>query len=101
MRVIEKVKVVLSVIGLSAALLCGTVNAEDSKYTRDTMMEVILFTPALREAMAKHVPDLMANPQIDQASVISLGDLAGYVPDQLTDDVINAILADLNKVEVK
>ena len=73
--------------------------AEDEKYTRATSMEVILFTPELRSAMAKHVPDLMSNPEIDQASVISLGELAGYVPDQLTDEVINAILEDLNKVE--
>lgn len=72
--------------------------AEEAEITRDTMMEVILFNKDLRAAMAKHVPDLMNNPDIDQASVISLGELAGYVPDQLTDKVIDAILADLNKV---
>ena len=98
MRIMKQVLVVLSLV-LSTGLVSNVTFADDGEYTRATSMEVILFTPELRAAMAKHVPDLMNNPEIDQASVISLGELAGYVPDQLTDEVLDAILADLNKIK--
>ncbi len=74
----------------------NTYAADEPKFSSQTSMETILFTPELRKVMAKHVPDLMSNPEIDQASVISLGELASYVPDQLTDEVIKAIVDDLN-----
>lgn len=96
MRIKNQLKTLTSALVLTFAVLGF---AEDVKYTKDTSMEVILFTPELREVMAKHVPDLMGNPEIDQASVISLGELATYVPDQLTEKVITAILDDLNKVK--
>ena len=89
----------ISVSCLIAALgSLATLAAEEEKITEATSMELILFNPELREVMAKHVPDLMSNPEIDQASVISLGELAGYVPDQLTGEVMKAVLEDLNKV---
>ena len=81
------------------ALGTTSVMAEDGqKFEAHTSMAEILDNPEARAVMAKYVPDLMGNPQIDQARVISLSELATYVPDQLTDEVINSILADLNKL---
>jgi len=62
-------------------------------------MAVILDDPDLRAAMAKHAPDLMGNPEIEQARVISLAELASYVPDQLTAEVVAAIVEELNKTK--
>ena len=94
-------KQIISVVCLFLAIASTSTfvfAADEPKFSADTSMETILFTPELRQIMAKHVPDLMSNPEIDQASVISLGELAGYVPDQLTDQVVKAIVADLNKL---
>lgn len=93
------IKLLVCVAVVTLSFFSVSAFSADEKYTAETSMEVILFNPELRKAMAKHVPDLMGNPEIDQASVISLGELAGYVPDQLNDEVIKAILEDLNKVE--
>lgn len=92
-----EIKQSLAVIALAASLIfCGGAFAEDDKYTRNVSMATILDNEELRAAMAEHVPNLMNDPQIEQARVISLNELAGYVPDQLTDEVIKKILEDMN-----
>lgn len=82
-----------------ASISANTFAAEDGKYNKDMSMATILDSDELRAVMAKYVPDMMSNPEIDQARVISLGELAGYVPDQLTDKVIDSIIAEFNKLK--
>ncbi len=83
---------------LLTAVGANTYAAEEAKYSKDVSMATILDNDELRAVMAKYVPDMMSNPEIDQARVISLSELAGYVPDQLTDKILDAIVADLNKL---
>lgn len=54
----------------------------------------LLDNPAAKAVFAKHLPDVVANPQIDQGRAMTLPDIVQYVPD-LTPDKLAAIDADL------
>lgn len=82
-----------------ASMSANIFAAEDTTYSKDMSMATILDSDELRAVMAKYVPDMMSNPEIDQARVISLSELAGYVPDQLTDEILDTIIAEFNKLK--
>lgn len=72
--------------------------ADGPRFTAQSSMALILDNPAAREVMAKYIPEVMADPQIEGARVISIEELATYIPDQLTKEVIEKLLADLNSL---
>jgi|GEM_PF-5643759 len=72
--------------------------ADESAFSAQTSMARILDNPKAREVLAKYIPDVMADPQIEQARVISLGELATYVP-ELDRETMTKVLADLNALE--
>ena len=73
--------------------------ADEPKYSERTSMAVILDNPAARAVITRYIPDVMADPQIEQARVISLGELATYIPAELNREVMTRLLADLNALE--
>lgn len=72
--------------------------ADAAKFSAQSSMALILDNPAARAVMAKYIPDVMSDPQIEGSRVISIGELAGYIPDQLTAEVMVKLLADLNSL---
>lgn len=84
---------------LALALLSFNSHAADSpRFSAQTSMALILDNPDARAIMAKYLPAIMADPQIDGARVISLGELATYIPADLTPEVMTKLLADLNNL---
>lgn len=70
----------------------------NSKYTKETLMKVIMDNPKANEVMVKHAPDLMSNPQIDMAREMSIAEVATYPEAGLSEEMVTAILADLNQL---
>ena len=68
--------------------------------TEDTPIGTLLDDPAAKAVLAKHIPDVVSNPGIDQARGMTLKQVQQYSPD-ITDKVLTEIDADLAKLPVK
>lgn len=68
--------------------------------TSTTTMGVLLANPATKAILLKYIPNIVNNPQIDQASSMTLKAIQPYAADQLTDTVLAQIDADLAMVPV-
>ncbi len=55
----------------------------------------LLDNPAAKAVLMKHLPSLADNPQIDMARTFSLRAVQQFAPDQLTDEVLAKVEADL------
>ena len=51
-----------------------------------------------KAVLVKHLPDLIANPQLEQGYEMKFADIVSYVPDQLTPEKLKAVDEDLAKV---
>jgi hypothetical protein len=69
--------------------------------TQSTQIGTLLGDPAAKAVLAKHIPDIVNNPGIDQAAGMTLKDVQQYSPDQLTDKILSEIDADLSKLPAK
>jgi hypothetical protein len=73
------------------------VPAAKSVYTTSgTDLGTLLDNPASKAVLMKYIPNLISNPQIDEACSMTLKALQSYAADQLTDDLAK-IDADLAK----
>jgi len=61
----------------------------------------MLDDPAARAVLAKHLPDMVKNPQIDMARGQTLVGIQAYFPALLTDAKLKAIDADLATIPTK
>lgn len=81
--------------------------AAAAKYsTSTTQMGVLLADPAAKAVLAKHIPQLIASPDMaERASGMTLREIQeavkAYSPDMLSDKVLAAIDVDLAQVPVK
>ena len=73
--------------------------AAEAKYStsKQTIGELVK-NEATKAVLVKHVPDLVANPQLEQGYEMKFADIVQYVPDQLTPEKLKAIDEDLAKV---
>jgi hypothetical protein len=69
--------------------------------TTDTDLGTLLDNPATKAVLTKYIPQMIANPQIDMARSMTLKQLQSYAGDQLTDQTLAKIDADLAKIPVK
>jgi para-nitrobenzyl esterase len=60
-----------------------------------TTIGEMLDKPALKLIFVKYLPDIAANPQIEQGRALTLPDIVQYVPDQVTPDKLAAIDVEL------
>ncbi len=74
--------------------------AAASYTTEDTPIGTLLDDPAAKAVLAKHIPDVVSNPGIDQARGMTLKQVQQYSPD-ITDKVLTEIDADLAKLPFK
>ena len=60
-----------------------------------TTIADLLDKPALRAIFEKHLPEIVANPQIDQGRGLTLPDIVQYVPEIITPAKLAAIDTEL------
>lgn len=63
--------------------------------TSDTTVGTLLDDPAAKAVVAKYIPDIINNPQVERARGITLKQMQTYVPDAVPDAVLARIDADL------
>lgn len=81
--------------GVEGADIIAASRADQSHFTTaETPLGDLLNDEAAREVLQQHIPDLVANPQIDMARSMTLKALQNYAPN-LGDEVLAAIDADL------
>ena len=66
--------------------------------TADSTIGDLLDNPATLAVLQKDIPDVVNNPQIDQARGMTLQAIQPYAPTQLPDTVLAQVDADLAKV---
>ena len=84
-----------------AAILAPAALAEEgAKYSieKQTIGELVK-NETTKAVLVKHIPELVANPQLEMGYDMKFADIVSYVPDQLTPEVLKAIDEDLAKVE--
>ncbi|HVY87456.1 MAG TPA: hypothetical protein VG942_01215 [Hyphomonadaceae bacterium] len=73
--------------------------ASTAKYSveKQTIGELVK-NEKTKAVLMKHLPELIANPQLEQGYEMKFADIVQYVPDQLTPEKLKAIDADLAKI---
>jgi opacity protein-like surface antigen len=66
--------------------------------TAATDIGTLIDNPATKAVLDKHMPGFSANPQIDMARSMTLKQVQGFAADQMTDEVLAKIDADLAKI---
>jgi len=70
-----------------------------AKYTtEETELGTLLDDAAAKAVLQKHLPELIANPQIEMARSMTLKQLQNYSGDKVTDEALAKIDADLAKI---
>jgi hypothetical protein len=64
----------------------------------DTKLQDLLADESAKAVLLKHMSGLADSPQLDMAMGLTLSQIAGFVPDTLTPEVLAAIGADLAKL---
>lgn len=76
--------------------------AQAAKFTtNDTPIGDILDNPAAKAVVAKHLPDMMANDQVQMARGMTLKAVQQYSADTVTDKVLAEIDADFTKLKTQ
>ena len=63
-----------------------------------TKIGTLLDTPALLVIFKKYLPEIVANPQVDQGRDLTLPEIVQYVPDIVTPEKLAAIDTELKAV---
>ena len=64
----------------------------------NTSLGDLLDNPAAKAVLAKHINEMISNPQIDMARSMTLKQLQSYAGDALTDAKLAMIQTDLDKL---
>jgi hypothetical protein len=74
--------------------------AAEAKYSveKQTIGELVK-NEQTKAVLVKHLPELIANPQLEQGYEMKFADIVQYVPDQLTPEKLKAINEDLAKLQ--
>jgi hypothetical protein len=94
-------KTFLFAAAVSAALSLGAAGAiaQAAKLSADSTMGELMDNAKSKEVLTKHIPDIVSNPQMEQAKGMSLRALQPFAPQAITDDKLKAIESDLAKIK--
>ena len=76
----------------------GRPGAVAARLSLASSLQQLLAADAARAIVARHAPGLLDAPQVDMAMGFTLEQIAGFVPDVLTDEVLRRIAADLERL---
>lgn len=84
---------------LASPTLASTALAQGARYsiTQQTIGELVR-NQATRAVLEKHIPEVVANPRLEQGYDMKFADIVQYAPDQLTPDKLAAIEQDLARL---
>lgn len=84
----------------ATAALSSAAYADEPKYSlaKNTIGELVK-NEQTKAVLNKFIPDLVANPQLEQGYEMHFADVVQYVPDQLTPEKLKAIDAELAKLK--
>lgn len=102
-------RILISLVLLASAAIPATAFAQaaapaaaPAKYSVETTdMGTLLDDPATKAVLMKYLPDMVGNAQIDMARPMTMKQLQSYAGDQVTDEVLAKVQADLDKLPVK
>lgn len=90
----------LAAAAMLAALLPAAAFADEPKFSvAKTTIGDLMKNDATKAVLVKIIPDVANNPQLEQGYAMTLPDIVQYVPDQLTDEKLKAIDAELAKIK--
>ena len=98
----------LAAVGLATALCLGSVGAAAAqgapaapaaaaKFSVESTIGDLLDNAAAKAVLVKHIPEVVANPMIDQGRGFPLSGIAQFVP-ELTPEMLAKIDADLKNL---
>lgn len=83
-----------------AGMLAAPAFADEPKFnTTTTVLSDIWANEAAKAAFVKVFPEVAANPQLEQGMALSLAEIAGYVPDMMTEDKLKELQAEFDKIK--
>ena len=85
---------------IATATLSAPVLAADAKVmsTAETTIGDLLDNPAAKAVVDKYMPGFSTNPQIDMARGMTFKQIQQFAPDQIKDELLAKIDADLTKL---
>lgn len=69
--------------------------------TASTDIGTLLDDPAAKAIIDKHMPGFSSNPQVDMARAMTFAQIQSFAPDQISEESIAKIDADLAKLPAK
>lgn len=92
--------VLLSVTAVSVPVFAADAPAAAAKFnTADSSIGSLLENPAAKAVLQKHIPQFVANPQIEMAKALTLKQIQGYAGDAMSDETLAKIDADLANIK--
>lgn len=85
----------------SSALAQSPAASAAAMSTQNTTVGELLDNPASKAIVDKYIPGFSDNPQIDMARGMTLAAIQPFAADQVTDEALQKIDADLTKLPVK
>lgn len=91
--------ILAAAVAMALAPAAFAQEATTAKYSIDkqTIGELVK-NEATKAALVKVIPDLIANPQLEQGYELKFADIVSYVPDVLTPEKLKEMDAELAKV---
>ena len=92
------IRKLLAAAAVATLVLSPVALAQEAKYstTKQTIGELVK-NEKTKAVLTKHLPDLVANPQLEQGYEMKFPDIVQYVP-ELTPEKLKAVDEDLAKV---
>ena len=93
------IRKLLAAAAVATMVMSPVALAQEAKYStaKQTIGELVK-NEKTKAVLTKHLPELIANPQLEQGYEMKFADIVQYVPDQLTPEKLKAIDEDLAKV---
>lgn len=88
----------IATVALSPAAFAQEATEAKFSTSKQTIGELVK-NESTKAVLVKHLPDLIANPQLEQGYEMKFADIAQYAPDQVTPEKLKAIDEDLAKVQ--
>lgn len=99
MNTIVRTTLAIAAFAMAAGTAVAQSAAPAAAYSAEaTDIGTLIDNPQTKAVLSKHLPDFVANPQIDMARSMTLKQVQSYAADTMTDEVLVKIDADLAKV---
>jgi len=93
------IRKLLAAAAVASLALSPMAVAQEAKYStsKQTIGELVK-NEKTKAVLVKHMPDLIANPQLEQGYEMKFADIAQYAPDQVTPEKLKAVDEELAKI---